>query len=53
MIAYDLRGHGESDRPVESERSSQDRPWADDVAAVIAAAALRRPVLVDRPIAAA
>ncbi|HEX9168693.1 MAG TPA: alpha/beta hydrolase [Roseiarcus sp.] len=46
MIAYDLRGHGASEKPVEKERYTQDRLWADEVAAVIAAAGLRRPVLV-------
>ena len=46
MIAYDLRGHGGSDKPIERERYTQDRLWADEAAAVIAAAGLRRPVLV-------
>jgi pimeloyl-ACP methyl ester carboxylesterase len=46
MIAYDLRGHGASDKPSDKGRYSQDRLWADELAAVIAAARLRRPVLV-------
>jgi non-heme chloroperoxidase len=46
MIAYDLRGHGGSDKPVEKERYAQDGPWADELAAVIGAAGLKRPVLV-------
>ena len=46
MIAYDLRGHGASDKPTDKERYSQDRLWADELAAVIAAAGLKRPVLV-------
>ncbi len=45
MVAFDLRGHGASDKPFEPERYSEDRRWADDVAAVIAAAGLKRPVL--------
>ena len=46
MIAYDLRGHGASDKPLEKEKYSQDRLWADELAAVIAAAGSRRPILV-------
>jgi non-heme chloroperoxidase len=46
MVAYDLRGHGLSDKPAERERYRDDRAWADDLAAVIAAAGLQRPVLV-------
>lgn len=45
MVAYDLRGHGASDKPPEPERYTEDRRWADDVAAVMAAAGLTRPVL--------
>jgi pimeloyl-ACP methyl ester carboxylesterase len=46
MVTYDLRGHGDSDKPAERERYRNGRAWADEVAAVIAAAGLRRPVLV-------
>jgi non-heme chloroperoxidase len=46
MISYDLRGHGASDKPAEPERYRDDRIWADDLAAVIEAAGLRRPLLV-------
>jgi pimeloyl-ACP methyl ester carboxylesterase len=46
MIAYDLRGHGASEKPVEKEKYGQDRLWADELSAVIAAAGLRRPLLV-------
>jgi len=46
MIAYDLRGHGGSDKPGAKENYTDDRLWADDVAAVMAAAGLKRPVLV-------
>lgn len=46
LIAYDLCGHGASDKPLQRARYSDDRAWADDLAAVIAAFNLRRPVLV-------
>jgi pimeloyl-ACP methyl ester carboxylesterase len=46
MVAYDLRGHGLSDKPVERERYRDDRLWADDLAAVIAAAGVKKPTLV-------
>ena len=46
MVAYDLRGHGSSDQPLARERYRDDRLWADDLAAVIAAAGLKRPTLV-------
>ena len=46
MVAYDLRGHGLSDKPSATERYREDRLWADDLAAVIEAAGLKRPVLV-------
>lgn len=46
MVAFDLRGHGASDKPLDSHAYLDGRLWADDVAAVIAAAGLRRPVLV-------
>lgn len=46
MISFDLRGHGDSDKPVSLEAYSEADRWADDVAAVIAGAKLRRPVLV-------
>lgn len=46
MITYDLRGHGDSDKPIGSEHYLDWTLWADDLAAVIAGAGLRRPVLV-------
>src|SRR5215510_6131340 len=45
LVAYDLRGHGSSDQPLEPERYRDDRRWADDLAAVIAAADLKNPAL--------
>src|ERR1700757_3396739 len=46
MVAYDLRGHGASAQPLARERYRDDRLWADDLAAIIAAAGLKRPTLV-------
>lgn len=46
MVGYDLRGHGDSDKPASLDAYSDADRWADDVAAVIAGAKLRRPVLV-------
>jgi len=46
MVAYDLRGHGASDKPDAPECYTEDKRWADDVAAVIETAGLKRPVLV-------
>ena len=45
LIAYDMRGHGGSDKPLEAERYNTDKLWADDLAAVVAAANVQRPVL--------
>ena len=46
LITFDLRGHGRSDAPTEAGRYSDDRVWADDLAAVLDAVSARRPVLV-------
>jgi pimeloyl-ACP methyl ester carboxylesterase len=46
MVAYDMRGHGGSDKPLAPEYYTEDRRWADDTAAVVAAFGLKRPVLV-------
>lgn len=46
LVAFDLRGHGVSGRPADDAAWDDPRPWASDVAAVIAALDLRRPVLV-------
>ncbi|KPF99850.1 alpha/beta hydrolase [Rhodopseudomonas sp. AAP120] len=46
LVSFDLRGHGDSDKPVAPEAYADADRWADDVAAVIARAKLRRPVLV-------
>jgi non-heme chloroperoxidase len=46
IITYDLRGHGNSDKPLEPEKYKESKGWADEVKAVIDAARLKRPVLV-------
>jgi non-heme chloroperoxidase len=35
LLAYDLRGHGMSEAPLEPEHYTEDRLWADDVAAIV------------------
>ena len=46
IVAYDVRGHGGSDKPLGAEHYTDGKRWADEVGAVIDAKALRRPVLV-------
>src|SRR6266571_7509519 len=46
MVTYDLRGHGNSDRPFEPERYKDSKAWGDEVQAVMDATGLKRPVLV-------
>ncbi len=46
LVAFDLRGHGDSDKPTDPACYVEGRRWADDVAAVIEATALRRPVAI-------
>ncbi len=46
LVAYDLRGHGMSEAPLEPEHYTDGALWADDVAAIIDALRLDRPVLV-------
>jgi pimeloyl-ACP methyl ester carboxylesterase len=46
LVAYDLRGHGMSEAPLESEHYTSGELWADDVAAIIDQVGLDRPVLV-------
>lgn len=46
LVAYDIRGHGASDKPLERARYRDPAAWAGEVGAVIAALGLRRPVLV-------
>ena len=46
IVAPDLRGHGASDKPTTDDAYSQDKPWADDVQALLDAFGIDRPVLV-------
>jgi pimeloyl-ACP methyl ester carboxylesterase len=46
LIAYDLRGHGFSDKPPAVAAYASRRVWADDLYAVLEQAAVSRPVLV-------
>ncbi len=46
LVAYDLRGHGMSEAPLEPEHYTDGRRWADDVAAIIDQLRLDQPVLV-------
>jgi pimeloyl-ACP methyl ester carboxylesterase len=46
MVAVDLRGHGMSDAPMETDQYTDGDKWADDIAAVIDQLALDRPILV-------
>jgi non-heme chloroperoxidase len=45
IVAFDLRGHGASDKPLDPDYYQPSHVWADDVAAVIAATGLQRPVV--------
>jgi pimeloyl-ACP methyl ester carboxylesterase len=46
LISFDHRGHGESDKPGSLGAYTEQQLWADDVAAVLQAAAVERAVLV-------
>jgi pimeloyl-ACP methyl ester carboxylesterase len=46
IVAVDLRGHGMSDAPMETDQYTDGDKWADDIAAVIDQLALDRPILV-------
>lgn len=46
LVAYDLRGHGMSEAPLEPDHYTADRLWADDLAAIIAGLRLDAAVLV-------
>ncbi len=46
LVAFDLRGHGMSEAPLEPEHYTDGALWADDVAAIIDHLHLERPVLV-------
>ena len=46
LIAYDLRGHGESGKPTDPSFYDDGRRWADELDAVIAGAGATKPILV-------
>lgn len=46
LVAFDIRGHGASDKPDAPEYYAEDRLFADDVRAVIDSLGLEHPVLV-------
>jgi non-heme chloroperoxidase len=45
LVCLDNRGHGMSEKPTGLEHYTQDALWADDIHAVIAGLALRKPIL--------
>jgi non-heme chloroperoxidase len=46
LVTYDLRGHGNSAKPLEASFYREGRRWADDLAAVLGAASVERAVIV-------
>ena len=46
IVAFDLRGHGMSEAPLDPDHYTEGKLWAEDVAAVIDELRLDRPVLV-------
>lgn len=46
VVAYDLRGHGESDKPLDAQAYVEGERWAEDLHRVIQAAQVQRPALV-------
>lgn len=46
MITYDLRGHGQSDKPDDAAAYRDGRRWADDLAAVLKASDAKEPIVV-------
>ncbi len=46
LVAYDLRGHGDSGAPWQSEAYDRSSVWAIDLARVIQATGTRRPLIV-------
>ncbi|WP_395710576.1 alpha/beta fold hydrolase [Reyranella sp.] len=45
IVAFDQRGHGASEQPTDPAAYQGSRAWADDIAAVLEAKRLKRPVL--------
>src|SRR5258707_12149426 len=50
IVAYDLRGHGASDKPADAKAYQGSEVWAKDPAAALAAKKLDRPVLLAQPV---
>jgi non-heme chloroperoxidase len=46
LVAFDLRGHGASGKPWDTEAYIHSATWAQDLAAVISATQARKPVIV-------
>jgi non-heme chloroperoxidase len=46
LVAYDLRGHGESDKPDDDAAYREPKRWADDLATILRTLDLSRVVLV-------
>lgn len=46
LVAFDLRGHGNSGKPWDPAAYADSQAWADDVAKVIESTGLKRPVVV-------
>jgi len=46
IVTYDLRGHGNSDKPLDAARYRDSKAWGDEVQAIIETVGLKRPVLV-------
>ncbi|KPW80915.1 Alpha/beta fold family hydrolase [Pseudomonas cannabina] len=46
MVTYDLRGHGLSDKPENTDAYRDGRRYADDLAAIIEATGSKHPILV-------
>jgi pimeloyl-ACP methyl ester carboxylesterase len=46
LVAFDLRGHGNSGKPWAAEAYTSSRTWAEDVDRILRAARVERPVLV-------
>ncbi len=46
LVGFDMRGHGTSEKPLDPGSYTSPEVWADDLAAVLQARSLERPVLV-------
>ena len=46
LVAYDLRGHGESAKPLDPSFYNEGRRWADELEAVIDSVSVTKPILV-------